>query len=181
LNISNAGELIGVIADDPRSTIFNWNRQDGTYFFKQFFAGVFIVIVMTGLYQDMMQKNLTCRNLGDAQKNMIWFTIIMGFVILVFMSLCVLLCVFSEAHQIALPMQTDDLYPLLASEHFATFAGIAFVLGIIAAAYSSAVSTLRALTTSFCYDFLEIERKYPKSVQLKVRQKVHIGFTVLML
>jgi Na+/proline symporter len=180
LNISNAGELLTVISEDSRSTIFNWNWQDGTNFFKQFFAGAFIVIVMTGLDQDMMQKNLTCRNLGDAQKNMFWFTIILVFVNLLFLSLGVLLYLYSEAHQITIPMQTDNLYPLLASEYFSTFAGIVFVLGIIAAAYSSADSTLTALTTSFCYDFLEIERKYPKDVQLKVRQKVHVGFTVLM-
>lgn len=180
LDISSFGELVGTIAEDSRSTIFNWNWRDGTNFFKQFFAGAFIVIVMTGLDQDMMQKNLTCRNLGDAQKNMFWFTIILVFVNLMFLSLGVLLYLYSEANQIAIPAQTDGLYPLLASQYFSTFAGIVFVLGIIAAAYSSADSTLTALTTSFCYDFLEIERKYPKEVQPKIRKKVHMGFTVLM-
>src|SRR5690554_667960 len=180
LGISSLGETISIVAADSRSTIFNWNWQDGTNFFKQFFAGAFIVIVMTGLDQDMMQKNLTCRNLGDAQKNMFWFTIILVFVNLMFLSLGVLLYLYSEANQISIPMQTDDLYPLLASGYFPIVAGIVFVLGITAAAYSSADSTLTALTTSFCYDFLEIERKYPKDVQLKVRQKVHVGFTILM-
>ena len=180
LNISGIGELAGAVADDPRSTIFNWNWRDGTNFFKQFFAGVFIVIVMTGLDQDMMQKNLTCRNLGDAQKNMLWFTIILVFVNLMFLSLGVLLYLYSEANGIAIPLQSDNLYPMLASEYFPAFVGIVFILGIIAAAYSSADSTLTALTTSFCYDFLEIERKYPKAVQVKVRQRVHIAFTVLM-
>jgi len=180
LGISGVSELISVVAEDPRSTIFNWNWQDSTNFFKQFISGIFIVIVMTGLDQDMMQKNLTCRNIGDAQKNMFWFTIVLVFVNLLFLSLGVMLYLYSEAHGIAIPLQSDDLYPLLATEHFSAFVGIIFVLGIIAAAYSSADSTLTALTTSFCYDFLEIERKYTKEEQLKLRQKVHLAFTALM-
>lgn len=123
LNLSSFGHLVETIADDPRSDIFNWNWQDGTNFFKQFFAGAFIVIVMTGLDQDMMQKNLTCRNLGDAQKNMFWFTIILIFVNLMFLSLGVLLYLYSEANQINIPLQTDNLYPMLASEYFPTFVG----------------------------------------------------------
>src|SRR5690606_25751206 len=112
--------------------------------------------------------------------NMFWFTIILVIVNLMFLSLGVLLYLYSEAHQINIPSQTDTLYPMLASEYFPIVAGIVFVLGITAAASSSADSTLTTLTTSFCYDFLEIERKYPKAVQLKVRQRVHIGFTVVM-
>ncbi len=180
LGISGIGDAVATVADDPRSTIFNWDWQDGTNFFKQFFAGAFIVIVMTGLDQDMMQKNLTCRNLGDAQKNMFWFTIILVFVNLLFLALGVLLYLYSEASGIALPLRSDDLYPMLATEHFTAFAGIVFVLGITAAAYSSADSTLTALTTSFCYDFLEIEKKYPREKQVGVRKKVHLAFTAVM-
>lgn len=179
LGISSLGETINSVASDSRSAIFNWNWQDGTNFFKQFTAGAFIVIVMTGLDQDMMQKNLTIKNLGDAQKNMFWFTIILVFVNLMFLFLGVLLYLYAETNGIAVPERSDDLYPLLATEHFSTFAGIVFILGIIAAAYSSADSTLTALTTSFCYDFLDIEKKYPKEKQVSVRQKVHLGFTFL--
>jgi SSS family transporter len=180
LNISGIGEMVDIVAADSRSTIFNWSWQDGTNFFKQFMSGIFIVIVMTGLDQDMMQKNLTCRNIGDAQKNMFWFTIILVFVNLLFLALGVLLYLYSEAKGINLPLNSDDLYPMLATEHFSAFAGIVFVLGIIAAAYSSADSTLTALTTSFCYDFLEIERKYPLKDRTRIRQRVHVGFSVLM-
>lgn len=180
LNFTGIGEVISTVAEDPRSTIFNWNWQEGTNFFKQFMSGAFIVIVMTGLDQDMMQKNLTCRNLGDAQKNMFWFTIILVLVNLMFLALGVLLYLYSEANGISLPLKSDDLYPLLASGYFSTFAGIVFILGIIAAAYSSADSTLTALTTSFCYDFLDIEKTYSKPVQVQVRRKVHLGFTALM-
>lgn len=180
LGILGLQELVASVASDPRSEIFNWDWQSGTNFFKQFASGAFITIVMTGLDQDMMQKNLTCKNIGDAQKNMFWFTIILVFVNLLFLSLGVLLYQYAEIKGLAIPARTDDLYPFLATQHFTAFAGIIFVLGITAAAYSSADSTLTALTTSFCFDFLEIEKKYPKEKQVAVRKKVHLGFTFLM-
>jgi Na+/proline symporter len=135
---------------------------------------------MTGLDQDMMQKNLTCKNIKDAQKNMFWFTIILVIVNLLFLSLGVLLYIYAETKGIAIPQKTDDLFPMLATQHFSSFAGIIFVLGITAAAYSSADSTLTALTTSFCFDFLQIQKKYAPESQTKVRQRVHLAFTALM-
>ncbi|QDH79247.1 sodium:solute symporter [Echinicola soli] len=180
LGISGVGGLVGRVFVDSRSEIFNWDWQAGTNFFKQFASGAFITIVMTGLDQDMMQKNLTCRNIGDAQKNMFWFTIILVFVNLCFLVLGVLLYHYCEVNNITLPVRTDDLYPMLATEHFSVFAGTVFVLGIIAAAYSSADSTLTALTTSFCYDFLDIERNYTRVRQQAIRKKVHLVFTGVM-
>jgi SSS family transporter len=180
LGILKISEFVGTIASDPRSEIFNWDWQSGTNFFKQFASGAFITIVMTGLDQDMMQKNLTCRNIGDAQKNMFWFTIILVFVNLMFLCLGLLLYLYAETNGVTLPVRSDDLYPLLATQEFTAFAGIVFVLGITAAAYSSADSTLTALTTSFCYDFLEIEKRYEKDRQVTVRKQVHIAFTLLM-
>jgi Na+/proline symporter len=173
------GEYVSTIAQDSRSEIFNWDWKAGTNFFKQFISGAFITIVMTGLDQDMMQKNLTSKNIGDAQKNMFWFTIILVFVNLLFLSLGVMLYLYAEAKGIALPGKSDELFPLLATQHFSAFAGIVFVLGIVAAAYSSADSTLTALTTSFCIDFLEIEKKYGPEKRVKIRQKVHVAFTGL--
>ncbi|WP_373521369.1 sodium:solute symporter [Aquiflexum sp.] len=180
LGILKISDFIGTIASDSRSEIFNWDWQSGTNFFKQFASGAFITIVMTGLDQDMMQKNLTCRNIGDAQKNMFWFTIILVFVNLMFLCLGLLLYLYAETNGVTLPVRSDDLYPLLATQEFSAFAGIVFVLGITAAAYSSADSTLTALTTSFCYDFLEIEKRYDKDRQVTVRKQVHIAFTLLM-
>ncbi|WP_018472841.1 sodium:solute symporter [Echinicola pacifica] len=180
LGIEGAKGLFTSVFEDSRSTIFNWDWQSGTNFFKQFASGAFITIVMTGLDQDMMQKNLTCKNIGDAQKNMLWFTVILVIVNLLFLMLGVLLYQYCEVNNITLPTKTDDLYPMLATEHFSVFAGTVFVLGIIAAAYSSADSTLTALTTSFCFDFLEIERKYPRDKQQKIRKRVHLAFTALM-
>ena len=180
LGILTIKQFVGTIANDPRSEIFNWDWKSGTNFFKQFASGAFITIVMTGLDQDMMQKNLTCRNIGDAQKNMFWFTIILVVVNLLFLSLGILLYLYAETNGIPFPTKSDDLYPLLATSYFSSFVGIVFILGIIAAAYSSADSTLTALTTSFCYDFLEIEKRYPTDKQVSVRQRVHVGFTALM-
>jgi Na+/proline symporter len=180
LGLTSISDYVGSVLSDQRSEIFNWDWKSGQNFFKQFISGAFITIVMTGLDQDMMQKNLTCKNIGDAQKNMFWFTIILVIVNLLFLSLGVLLYLYAETNGIAIPSRTDDLYPFLATTEFAAIAGIIFVLGITAAAYSSADSTLTALTTSFCYDFLEIEKKYPKDRQTKVRKIVHLAFTALM-
>ncbi|SEJ70768.1 transporter, SSS family [Cyclobacterium xiamenense] len=180
LGISGVGELVGMVADQPYSRIFDWDWRSGTNFFKQFFSGAFIVIVMTGLDQDMMQKNLTCRNLKDAQKNMFWFTNILVVVNLIFLALGVLLYLYAAKNQLMLPERSDDLYPFLATSYFSTFAGVVFVLGITAAAYSSADSTLTALTTSFCYDFLEINKRYEAAAAVRIRKQVHLGFTLLM-
>ncbi len=180
LELSSISDYFKTVSDDPRSKIFNWNWKDGTNFFKQFISGAFITIVMTGLDQDMMQKNLTCKNIGEAQKNMFWFTNSLVIVNLLFLSLGVMLYLFAETKGIPLPSRTDELFPLLATQYFSPFAGIVFVLGITAAAYSSADSTLTALTTSFCIDFLQLERKYPADQRVKVRQRVHVAFTILM-
>ncbi|WP_291787033.1 sodium:solute symporter [Cecembia sp.] len=180
LGVLSFSAIIDTVAADSRSEIFNWDWQSGTNFFKQFASGAFITIVMTGLDQDMMQKNLTCKNIGDAQKNMFWFTIILVFVNLLFLVLGVLLYQYSESNGLSIPARTDDLYPFLATQHFTAFAGIIFILGITAAAYSSADSTLTALTTSFCFDFLGIDKKYTKEKQVSVRKKVHLAFTALM-
>lgn len=180
LGLSGLWDMMVTVSEQPYSRVFDWDWKSGTNFFKQFFSGAFIVIVMTGLDQDMMQKNLTCRNLKDAQKNMFWFTNILVFVNLIFLALGVLLYMYASEHQIALPERTDDLYPLLATSYFSTFVGLVFVLGITAAAYSSADSTLTALTTSFCYDFLEIDKKYTQKEAVSMRKKVHLGFTLIM-
>lgn len=181
LNFKDIFAYVDAISSDPRSQLFNWDWKAGTNFFKQFISGAFITIVMTGLDQDMMQKNLTCKNLGEAQKNMFWFTIILVFVNVLFLSLGILLYLYAETKGITIPVKSDQLFPMLVTEHFSAFAGIIFVLGIVAAAYSSADSTLTALTTSFCIDFLEIERRYPLEMQVKVRKRVHVVFSVVMI
>ncbi|MFY0653692.1 MAG: sodium:solute symporter [Cyclobacteriaceae bacterium] len=169
--------LVSTISESQFSTTFIWDWRAPGNFYKQFLAGAFIAIVMTGLDQDMMQKNLTCRTLKDAQKNVFWFSISLVFVNLLFLSLGVLLYHYSTSLGLALPERTDNLYPLLAINHFHLAGGVVFLLGIIAAAYSSADSALTALTTSFYVDFLN---KDPKAGDPKARIKIHLGFSLLI-
>jgi len=168
------------ISNEPSSRIFFWDWKSENNFFKQFIAGIFITIVMVGMDQDMMQKNLTCKNLKEAQKNMIVFSL--SFLAAVFLFLClgVLLLVFAGEMNIPVPVNTDDLYPLIAMNHLTLPAGIAFLLGITAAAYSSADSALTAMTTSFSVDFLNIDR-HPEVKRKKVRTLVHLSFSLLLL
>lgn len=172
-------DVVRTVKEHPYSKVFFWDWQSSKYFFKQFFSGAFIAIVMTGLDQNMMQKNLTCRNIKEAKKNMYWFSIILVPANLLFLSLGLMLYLFAESKGIAIPVQTDDLYPILALNHFTIFAGIVFLLGIIAAAFSSADSALTALTTAFCVDFLNLEKKVEKQSK-NIRLAVHIGFSTIM-
>lgn len=172
------GTLVQTVSDSPYSSIFVWEWQSGKNFIKQFASGAFIAIVMTGLDQDMMQKNLTCRNLKDAQKNMLWFCVILVIVNFMFLSLGALLFEFANTKGIAIPDRTDDLYPMLALNHFSLFTGIVFLLGITAAAYSSADSALTALTTSFCVDFLNFKNNLNEKT--KIRRLVHLVFTLVI-
>ena len=175
------GKLITSVKQSEYSQIFVWDWRSPNNFFKQFLSGIFISIVMTGLDQDMMQKNLTCRNLTEAQRNIFWFTTLFVIVNFLFLTLGALLYLFAEAKGIALPARTDKLYPMLALNHFSVTLGIAFILGVVAAAYSSADSALTALTTSFCVDFLGFEKKAKNNAaDKKVRMLVHIGFSLLM-
>ena len=174
----NVGQMITAIDEHPFSKIFDWDWRSKTNFFKQFIAGLGIVIVMNGLDQDIMQKSLTCKNMKDAQKNIYWFSGAFIIVNLLFLSLGVMLYIFAQQMGISVPEKTDDFFPLLALNHFGTIAGVLFLLGIISATYSSSDSALTALTTSFCIDFLNLDPKDPAS-KLS-RMKVHIGFSVLM-
>ncbi len=174
----NLGGILSTIQESEMSTIFDWDWRSNTNFFKNFLAGMFITIAMNGLDQNVMQKNLTCKNQGEAQKNIFWFSIVFFLSTMLFLALGVLLYKYAADQGIAIPERTDDLYPLLALNYFGITAGIVFLLGITAAAFSSADSALTALTTSFCVDILDIQKRGKQ--QKKTRLLVHIGFTILM-
>ena len=179
----NVSELVGVLRESEYSKtwFFDVGWNDPNNFFKQFVSGALIALVMTGLDQDMMQKNLTCKTLGDAQKNIFTFSIILVFANLLFLSLGALLYIFAAKEGIAIPESTDQLYPTIALEHLPQAVGILFILGLIAAAYSSADSALTSLTTAFCIDFLNFEKRaLTEAEQKKQRILVHIGFSVLL-
>lgn len=176
----NIIELVGRITESPRSQIFFWDWRSENNFFKQFFAGVFITIAIVGMDQDMMQKNLTCKNIKDAQKNMFVFSFLFFITVTLFLSLGAMLYSFTDNLNIKIPANTDDLYPMLALKYLGLPVGIAFLLGITAAAYSSADSALTALTTSFSIDFLKIE-KYEEDKRRKVKRRTHLIFSALMI
>ena len=184
-------QLVSTVRDSELSRIYFGNFKDDRFFWKQFASGIFITIVMTGLDQDLMQKNLSCRSLGEAQKNMFWFTIVIVGVNTLFLTLGVLLYQYAAARGLDLThlpnllnakgtLDTDKVFPYLATTRFTLFAGVIFILGIIAVTYASADSALTALTTSFCVDFLNI-KQYPEAQQTRLRQITHLGWTVVLI
>lgn len=174
-------QMVQTIRESEYSrTWFFDDWQDKRHFLKQFFSGAFITIVMTGLDQDMMQKNLSCRNIGDAKKNMYWYGFAFLPVNLIFLSLGVLLFVFANQQGIVIPAQTDELFPIIATQgYLPKVVSILFILGIIAAAYSSADSALTALTTSFTVDILNPKNKTEQEVK-QIRRRVHIAISIVI-
>lgn len=175
----SVNETIHKIYSNPNSRIFDWDVKSGKFFFKQFIAGIFVTIVMVGLDQDMMQKNLTCKSLKEAQKNMLTFSTIFVFVVGMFLMLGVLLYIFAATNGIQLPPKSDFLFPMLALNHMNMLIGIFFLLGITAANYASADSALTSLTTAFCVDFLEINKYAQERKQILLR-RTHIAFSLLL-
>ena len=177
----STGEIVSTIQQSDYSKMFffkDWGTADN--FFKQFVSGAFIAIAMTGLDQDMMQKNLSCRNIGDAQKNMFWLSFILIFVNLLFLALGALLYIYAEAKGIPIPEKTDNLFPAIAKNYLGGFAAIVFFIGLIAAAYSSADSALTSLTTAFCIDILKMDSDDSSKQAKMQRFGVHVGFSVLL-
>ena len=173
----NFTSLISTVKESDYSQMFFWEGKQ--HFVRQFLSGAFMAIVMTGLDQDMMQKNLSCKSLGDAQKNMFWFSIVLVFVNLLFLSLGALLYMYAETHGISFN-KADDLFPAVAlNGGLGIGVGILFILGLIAAAYSSADSALTSLTTSFCIDLLGFDVDSGVK-EIKQRKSVHLGFSILL-
>ncbi|MBT7458621.1 MAG: sodium:solute symporter, partial [Flavobacteriaceae bacterium] len=181
MQISN---LISWIAQQEGTQIFFFDDYKSPYFFwKQFLSGALIAIVMTGLDQDMMQKNLACRSLKDAQKNVFWFTIILTVVNFVFLTLGTLLTAYALANGI--DAQGDKLFPIIATQSdLGIGLSVVFLLGLIAAAYSSADSALTSLTTSISLDLLDIEKRLKSHEQERARKQVHLfvsGILILVI
>ena len=177
----SAGGMFNHLTESGLTKIFffeDW--KSGDHFIKQFVSGAFIAIVMTGLDQDMMQKNLTCRNLKEAQKNMFSFTMVLTVVNMMFLILGVLLTQYADLN--GLDAIKDELFPAIATGgELGIGVAILFILGLIAAAYSSADGTLTALTTSFSIDILNIEKHYDQARQMKIRKQIHIVISILFI
>lgn len=178
----NFSSVIQTISNNEHSRIFvfdDWvSRQN---FFKQFFSGIFIVIVMTGLDQDMMQKNLSCRNLREAKKNMYCYGFSFIPLNLLFLSLGILLLVLAKQMQLELPVLGDDILPMFATQgYLGQTVLILFTIGIIAAAFSNSDSALTSMTTSVCIDFLRTE-KDTEEVARRKRLKVHLILSAVLI
>ncbi|WP_198538046.1 sodium:solute symporter [Marinicella sediminis] len=176
------GSLSGGIAQMANSSysqvfFFTDGWTDPQNFWKQFLSGILIVIVMTGLDQDMMQKNLSCKNLRASQKNMYVFVLILVAVNFVFLLLGAGLYLYADAFAVTLPEKADLLFPTIALEHFPVGLALLFVLGLLASAYSSADSALTSLTTSFYLDILERDEHHHR----RQRQWIHVGMSLLVL
>ena len=160
--------------------------NERNYFIKSIIGGAFITICMTGLDQDMMQKNLTCKDLISAQKNMIAFSFVLVFVTFLFLLLGILLYTYSYKMGISIPLfegkkSSDLIFPEIALNHnLGPVIGVTVILGLVAAAYSSADSALTSLTTSFCIDFLDI-KKYKEKKQKSIRLTVHVLMSVMLI
>lgn len=182
------GEMIGQITDSDYSRIFHFDQgwSDKQNFFKLFISGMFITIVMTGMDQDLMQKNLSCKNIGEAKKNMLWFTLSLVFVNLLFLSLGAMLFMYANSTGIEVPKNSDEFYPMMALDVFnrpefgiaGALVGIMFLIGITAATYASSDSALTALTTSFSIDFMNVQNK-TEAETIRIKNWVHIGFSVV--
>lgn len=171
------------VTESPMSRVFEWDASSPQAFWRQFLSGVFIVIVMTGLDQDMMQKNLTCRNLREAQKDMCCYGLCFLPVNFLFLALGILLHFLCEAQGVAIPARGDELLPaVIASGALGAWVMLPFSIGLVAAAFSSADSALTALTTSCCIDLLRIEdRNLPEHRRHRIRQWTHLGMAACFL
>ncbi|WP_396146826.1 sodium:solute symporter [Flavobacterium sp.] len=159
----------------------------GTYYWKQILGGIFVTIATVGLDQDLMQKNLSCKNIGEAQKNMFTFTGIFLIINIFFLSVGALLYLYAEKNGIAVPQvngvaRTDLLFPEIAIHHLSIIPTIVFLLGLTAATFATTDSALTALTTSFCVDFLGMDKteNQNKPNIVRTRHLVHVGFSILM-
>ena len=169
-----------VNGDYSRMVVTDINAKN--YFLKHFFGGMFITIAMTGLDQEMMQKNISVKTLGGSKKNMIWFSIVLVFINFLFLSLGVMLYLFAKSKNMEIPALSDDLFPTIALGFLGTVSAVFFIIGLISAAYPSADGALTALTSSFCLDILGIRRNVNlnEEQQKKIRYKVHFSFAALL-
>lgn len=174
----SVSQTIETLTLDPNTQIFHFEGNGPNVFWKQFLGGIFIALAMTGLDQDMMQKNLSIKDVKSAQKN-IYIQMAMFIVVnLIFLSLGALLYKYVELNNISDIDKSDQLFTVVAMKYATPMVGIFFIIGLVAAAYSSADSALTALTTSFCVDFLEFERTRPTN--LNTRKIVHISFAIML-
>lgn len=180
MNLNFTGMVTAIRDSDLSRTFFFDNPREKTFFWKQFLAGVFTMIATTGLDQDFMQRNLSCKNPRDSQKNILSSGLVQLGINFLFLMLGVLLYLFVDSRGIARPEKSDELFPMIATQgHLPYVVGILFIIGLISSAYAAAGSALTALTTSFTVDILGIQGKSESDIK-KTRKKVHLSMAVVM-
>ena len=169
--------------EHPGSRVFFFDDPSGgNYFWKQFIAGIFLVVAMTGLDQDMMQHTLSCKNSDSSRKNLYLSSFLQFAVITLFLTLGTLLLIFMDKYSIEMPEKTGDIFALTAfHEEMPLVVGILFILGLVSASYSSVGSALTSLTTSFTLDILGGQKRFEEQKLLRVRHRVHIGIAIAMI
>ncbi len=185
----NVTGIVQTMKNSQYSKVFETEWMKSNFWLKDIVSGALFTVAMTGLDQNMMQKNLSMKSLKEAQKNMLWFSFVMLIISSLFVSLGALLYEYADAKNIALTLGadgkivTDSVFPTLALGNFGTFTALAFIIGLTAATFSSADSVLATLTTSFCIDFLGfgVTQKYNDNQQKNIRHMVHIGFAISLL
>jgi Na+/proline symporter len=175
--------LFSKVMDSGYTKMLIWDWTDKRFFVKQFVSGAFIAIVMTGLDQEMMQKNLSCRNVKEAKWNMFSFSFVLVFVNLLFLFMGAILYLYAAQINMELPARSDDLFPIISLQYLGPISGLIFMIGLISAAYPSADGALTSLTTSFTIDFLNLNKRLNLNEKEKrnIRYKVHISFAILLL
>lgn len=180
LNVS-VGDALASMSDQGFTQIFSGDPNDKKFFLKQIIGGAFITITMTGLDQEMMQKNISVKTLGDSQKNMVSFSFILVFVNFIFLLLGGLLYLYAARH--AGGLSGDALFPTIALNYLPPAIGIIFIIGLISALFPSADGAITALTASFCIDILDMQRntKRTEEQNIALRKKVHLAFAAVFL
>ncbi len=174
-------EMLVSVKDSPLSRVFDTDPLAPRYYLKQFVSGLFITVTMTGLDQDMMQKNLSCRNLKDARKNMYTCSGIILVMNFLFLVLGAILCLYAQENGIVCA-DTDHLFPTVAIHYLPALAGLTFIIGVLSAAYSSADGALTAVTTSFTIDILGVERRgLSAERRRRIRYVVHLAMSLSFL
>ncbi len=177
----NIIEMFKVFEIKNYNQIFETDINNPKFFMKQIIGGAFVTIAMTGLDQEMMQKNISCKNIGEAQKNMLSFSVVLVLVNFVFLCLGGLLFLYAEKLSIPIPKLTDDLFPIVALNYLPPIISILFIVGLISALFPSADGAITALTSSFCLDVLQIDKRQDLVNNKKIRKQVQLVFLVVFL
>lgn len=178
-------EMTNAIIHHPYSKFFDWDIHEGSNFFKQFISGLLITVALVGLDQSMMQKTLTVSNARDAKKNVLTFSFFIAFAQTMFLGLGVLIYIYAERNGIKLPsengkfLDTDGLYPMLTLNYFGKIGSIAFLIGVVASTFASIDACITALTTAFCYDFMNIANQLHERKR-KIKNAALLGVNIVM-